>query len=315
MLKLLFVFVLALVGIPFAQAQIGGKSVQSFKTQAGITLQKGDTVRIGRGTGSNGSFRYIFIPSNAFTGTPQKFFTSNFAGSAAVIKDLKTTESSMYGIQTVAVIKGEGLLSGCIVINPAEEAGEIRTKSTQRTAAIGTASAPSGSVADELLKLKQLLDAKLITPAEFTTQKNKLLNQKSNTTSEGVITAAGRTQTADDISFKFISATGDRKNQTVTVIVLFTNKAANKSSFNTQVRSCTSVDGEEFALKSGAIGKDRLEKTLFTDAPIRGTYVFAGVLPKVTLIKVMPMPYYFTSPSSHFEQGQIELRDLTIVWK
>ena len=315
MLKSVFTHLLMLAGISLAQAQIVGKSVPSFTTQGGTVLHKGDTVRIGRGSGTNGSLRYIFIPSNVFTGTPQKFFTSNLAGSAALIKDLKTTDSGTYGIQTVAVIKGEGLLSGCIVINPAEEAGEIRTKSAQRLVATAAAPTSSGSVTDELLKLKQLLDAKLITPAEFAAQKNRLLKQQVDAVPSKTNELSGKIQTANDLVFKLVSAVGDRKSQMVTVTVAFTNKAANKTDFNTSVQSCTNADGDEFRLKSSLVGKG-YEVTLFTDAPTKGTYSFGGILPKTSSIKLLSIPYrYRNEASSRSEEGQVEFRDISIVWK
>lgn len=312
-------YLIALTGLFFSssivQAQISGKSILSFTTQSGAILHKGDTVRIGRGSDANGSFRYIFIPSNIFTGTPQKFFTSNFAGSAVLIKDLKTTDSGAYGIQTVAVIKGEGLLSGCIIINPAEEAGELRTKSARRPAATTTAPVTSTNVTDELIKLKQLLDAKVLTPAEFAVQKNRLLKQQVDGVSTKPDDVSGKTQTASDIDFKLVSAVGDKKNQTVTVVISFTNKIANKTDFATRIQSCTNPEGEEFALKTGMVGKDGSGKTLFTDAPLRGTYVFAGIMSKTSTIKVLPVPYGYTAPNSRYEQGQVEFRNISINWK
>jgi|GEM_PF-1198045 len=317
MLKSLAVFVLILVGASSAQAQIPGKSVQSFTTRGGTVFHKGDTVKIGRGTGVNGSFRYIAIPANVFTGQPQKPFTSNFAGSAVVIKDLKAKDSGPDGIQTMAVIKGEGLLSGCILINPAEEAGEIRTKYVLRPKATLAPAAPiaSANITDELLKLKQLLDAKVLTPAEFAAQKNRLLNQQGSAVAAKTSELSGKTQTENDITFKLVSASGDTKNQTVTITLSFNNAAANKTNFNTQIRSCSSPDGEEFSLKAGMIGNDTGSKTLFTGAPIRGTYVFAGILPKVNAIKLLAVPYHYYTPSSKYEEGQVEFRDIFINWK
>ena len=315
MLKFTFVLLLSLIGALFAQAQIVGKSISSFTTKDGLVLHKGDTVRVGKGSDKNGSFRYIFIPSNAFTGTPQKFFTSNLAGSAVLIKDLKSTESSMYGIQTVAVIKGEGLLNGCIVINPAEDAGEIRTKPVQSPTTAAITPVASANIADELIKLKQLLDAKVLTQAEFTAQKERLLKQQADVVPNKIDAISAKKQTDNDITFKLINAVGDKKNQTVTVSILLTNSAANKKDFNTQIKSCTSLDGEEFTLQSGMVGNDRYNKTLFTDAPIKATYIFSGILPKVDKIKLLPIPYYYSSPSSHYTEGQVELRDIPINWK
>lgn len=314
MLKYSFTFLLFLFEASFAQAQISGKSVSSFTTQSGTVLHVGDTVRVGRGSGTNGSFKYIFIPSNVFTGSPQKFFTSNFTGSTARINDLKATNSSTYGTQTVAVIKGEGLLSGCIVINPAEDAGELRTKPVQRSVA-ASAAPVSANVTDELIKLKQLLDAKVLTPAEFTAQKNRLLKQQADVAPSKISEVSEKSQTANEIYFKVVSAVGNRKDQTVTVTLRITNKDANKATFNTNVRSCTSDEGDVFTLRSSAVGAGA-NITLFTDAPVKATYTFAGILPKISSIKLLAVPFgYINQASNSYEQGQIELRDISIIWK
>ncbi|MEJ7662855.1 MAG: SHOCT domain-containing protein [Hymenobacter sp.] len=200
-----------------------------------------------------------------------------------------------------------------------EDAGEIRTKRIQSPTIASTAPAASTNIADELIKLKQLLDAKVLTQAEFTAQKNRLLKQQVDATSSKTDETPGKllgnTQTDDDIIFKVISEVGNRKNQTVTVILSFTNKAANKNSFNSNIRSCTSADGEEFVLQRGMVGNDGSSKTLFTDAPIKGTYVFAGILPKVNLIKLFPVPYGYSSPNLGYKTGQVEFRDISISWK
>ena len=298
-----------------AQAQISGKSITSFTTEAGKMLHVGDTVRIGRGSGVNGAFRYVFIPSNMFTGTPQKFFTSDFAGSAARIKDLKVTESSTYGIQTVAVIKGDGLLSGCIVINSAENAGELRTKPVARPVAAAAAPAPV-NVTDELIKLKKLFDAKVLTQAEFTTQKNRLLNQQVNDVAGKADDMSAKKQVGNDIDFRLVSAVGDKRNQTVTVTISFTNEAANKANFRNNVRSCTSTDGDEFILKSGMMGTGGGFITLFTGAPLKGTFIFGGILPRVTVIKLMAFPYRYTNQANSSEEGgQVEFRNIAVIWK
>lgn len=307
-------YLAALIGLLFtsslAQAQITGKSVPSFTTQSGTVFQIGDTVRIGRGSSANGSFRYIYLPANVFTGSAQKFFDSSFAGTSIPIKDLRRTNVD----KTVAVIKGEGLLSGCIDLNLAEEVGEIRTKAAQRPkAAPAVAVVASTNVTDELIKLKQLLDAKVLTPAEFTVQKNKLLKQQVGGVSTKPNDVSGKTQTQNDITFELLSATGDKKNQTVTVVIKITNKAANKEGFTTMIQSFSTPDGEEFAIKSSMIGRDGGFKTLSTDAPIRGTYVFGGILPKVTIIRMLAVPYQLLK--GMYETYRVEFRDISIDWK
>ena len=130
--------------------------------------------------------------------------------------------------------------------------------------------------------------------------------------SSGSSSFAAQTQTDNDISFKVTSVIGDRKNQTVIVTVIVTNKAANKEGYSTNVSSFTSEEGEEFKLKSVLIGKDPYPKTIFTDAPLKTTYVFEGILPKVDKIKLLPFKYVWNLGG---KIGQVEFRDLPITWR
>jgi hypothetical protein len=161
-----------------SQAQITGKSVPEFKTTAGTVVHVGDTLRLGRGALPSGEFQYVFVPDNVFTGSKRLNFTSQMSNLSVRVKDLRFQHSANFGDKTVAVIRAN-TLNGCVDLNAAEDAGEIITVNTRRaaiSAAAGPASAtPVRSTADELLKLKQLYDQKVLTKAEYDAQKEKLL--------------------------------------------------------------------------------------------------------------------------------------------
>jgi len=173
----LFLLSLGLVLAKGAQAQIIGKSVPEFKTTAGTVVHPGDTLRLGRGTSPNGEFQYIYVPENMFTGSHQQNFTSQMNNLYVRVKDIRVQHSRNYGDKTVAVIKAN-TINGCVDLNGAEASGEIITAHT-RTAAVSAAGAagsgPAISTADELAKLKKLYDQKVLTKAEYESQKTKLL--------------------------------------------------------------------------------------------------------------------------------------------
>ena len=50
------------------QAQIIGKSIPEFTTSAGPVVHASDTLHLGRGTLPDGSFQYVYVPENVFTG-------------------------------------------------------------------------------------------------------------------------------------------------------------------------------------------------------------------------------------------------------
>ncbi len=160
------------------QAQIVGKSVPTFTTTAGTVVHVSDTLRLGRGSLPTGEFQYVFVPDNVFTGSKRLNFTSQMSNLSVRVKDIRSQHSANFGDKTVAVIRAN-TINGCVDLNAAEDAGEIITAKTRRSAVSAAAgqvsAAPVRSTADELLKLKQLYDQKVLTKAEYDAQKAKLL--------------------------------------------------------------------------------------------------------------------------------------------
>ena len=174
-MKQLFALVAITCGTVLAsQAQIVGKSVPTYTTKAGTTVQKGDTLRLGRGTLPTGEFQFIYVPANALLGSPQVNFSSQLNNLFVVVKDLRLQHSKMYGDKTVAVIKAN-TINGCVDLDGAEQAGEIITANTRKTAVSAAGGSPAVSTADELAKLKKLYDEKVLTKQEYEAQKAKLL--------------------------------------------------------------------------------------------------------------------------------------------
>jgi hypothetical protein len=152
-------------------SQIGGDVIETpYKATDGTVFNAGDTIKLGLGTMNNGSFNYVYQPANYFTGTPQQNLSSAWNGYKFKIIELRNLGNKRNGYKTVAIIKTSALLKGIIDIESAITSGEIVTKSNQKNP-----SAPQTGVADELIKLKQLLDAGVINQAEFDSQKAKLL--------------------------------------------------------------------------------------------------------------------------------------------
>jgi hypothetical protein len=174
-MKKLLLAGLLLAGAP-ALAQIPGTSVPTYTTKLGTTFQKGDTLHLAMGKADNGSYRYAYLPANGWIGTPQTQLGSSWNNLNPVVKDIRVQKTVRnMSPRTVAVI-GTGGINACVDLESAEGAGEIITRNNQQKAA-PVSSAALVSVADELLKLKKLLDAGAITQAEFDAQKAKLLSR------------------------------------------------------------------------------------------------------------------------------------------
>jgi len=152
-------------------AQIPGKSIAEYVTKQGTTFRKGDTLQLGLGTDIGGRFKYASVPPNLFVGTGTMPFNANYANQRMIIKDIRVQNMNKHmAPRTVAVVSSGGL-NGSVDVDAAEEAGEIKTAANRSRAVVPS----TGGVADELLKLKKLLDANVITQQEFDAQKAKLL--------------------------------------------------------------------------------------------------------------------------------------------
>jgi hypothetical protein len=163
-----FLLMVGLLGggtINHALAQAPGAPIPRYATKSGAVYRTGEVIKLVTGTGGDGTFKYVYIPANAWLGFPRQAIGAKWANKPLIIKELRqqpaTPDSSAKAI-TVAVLSTKGL-DASVDLEQAEATGEIER--------------PIASVADELLKLKQLLDAGVLTPSEFATQKAKVLGR------------------------------------------------------------------------------------------------------------------------------------------
>ncbi|MFD0749400.1 SHOCT domain-containing protein [Mucilaginibacter calamicampi] len=168
MKKIIIAIFCLLPFISFAQSE--------YKASNGKTYRIGDTVKVALGSMPDGNFKYITASQPAFL-PPRRSGNDlsarkDFAHSNAVIKKIKTgSRFTDSGNKIILVVKGNGLVNFDVWIEEAIAACEVTPCATTTN----TASTPATGVADELLKLKKLLDAGALTQAEFNAQKKKLL--------------------------------------------------------------------------------------------------------------------------------------------
>lgn len=147
----------------------------------GTVFTVGDTVRLGTGSYSNGEFNYIYSLAT-FMDAQQHYLSPAWNDKFVIIDKFQTSGSDKMGY-TMHIIFKHGKLDCAIQLESAIKAGEVVTAASKKKAEeknkpiiIQTGSAPS--LADELRKLKELLDSGILTQAEFDAQKKKLLEGK-----------------------------------------------------------------------------------------------------------------------------------------
>lgn len=143
-----------------------GQRVDGPVTWAGITLQENDTLHFSQGTLTNGQFRFLYDNSG------QHIDGSNYN---LLIKKFEVRQVNNGQVKNYIILRWP---YGIVNAHVSDLSGAIN--SGELTAANGKVlGKPQAvpSVADELLKLKQLLDGGVLTQQEFDEQKTKLLKQ------------------------------------------------------------------------------------------------------------------------------------------
>lgn len=162
MKKLLFL-------ILFIPAALKGQSLTEYKAANNKIYHVGDTVKLGKGSSPSGDFLYLEmnpgLSSPFLTHGHNMNIDKTYANSSIIIKKIK--QGSIRGVQKSWFVIAMPLGSLSLYIDDAISACEVvpcQTKSLENI-----------TVADEILKLKKLLDAGAITQAEYDMQKKKLL--------------------------------------------------------------------------------------------------------------------------------------------
>lgn len=156
-------------------AQIPGKKSDDPVKIGEIEIKTGDILNLGRGSDPRtGDFVFIYQPPNYIAGIEEIKLDKMYAGSEIEIKHFKIYSRKKIGEKTFAVINIGGL-NNAIELEAAINAGEIVAINGKPVGDHDQGDQSSVSVADELIKLKELLDQGVITKEEFESQKAKLL--------------------------------------------------------------------------------------------------------------------------------------------
>jgi Short C-terminal domain len=151
----------------------------TYKAKNGMTFKTGDELVLGYGSNFNKDFRYVVTGLNSMAG-PMQGIGAPWHSKKFKIKKIKEMGNEKRG-KTYYLVIGAGLMNFWVDAEAAMEFEEIiypeeykpkKTEVPQQT--------PTTSVADEILKLKKLLDDGILTKEEFEIQKKKILEKSGN---------------------------------------------------------------------------------------------------------------------------------------
>ena len=159
-----------------------GENKDDYKASNGITYHIGDTIKLGRGSATNGDFRFLQMGGwaavagyNSNAGSSQFNIGKSYSGLNVILRKIK--EQRFKGATKITFVVGGGNITNYnLMIEDAIATCEIADciEKVQKVEIIN-----QSSRLDELKKLKELLDAGAITKDEYEVEKRKLLDAKN----------------------------------------------------------------------------------------------------------------------------------------
>jgi hypothetical protein len=151
-------------------------------TSSGYRVVIGQDVKLGTGTLPYGDFKYIGFSQTSFMGSNnprQQTVGKNWSGHLFKVKRFRVDGNKKRGYTYRLILGGGNIVNYECDIERAIAAGEIIVPDEFKPKSNIVVEVKSKiSIADELGKLKKLLDEGVLTQAEYDLEKKKLLEQK-----------------------------------------------------------------------------------------------------------------------------------------
>lgn len=167
MRSIISIFILLMPAMIFAQ-----RKNDSLVTSIGWVINKGDTITLGLGSMPDGGYKYIQISEAASFG--DEHLSNRYSGKSFEVFKIKVFRGRQvpvikYGNSKLLGQRWDVEIEGAIANNEIVVPEKFRKKQDAPPA--------SASKADEIAKLKKLLDDGALTKEEFEAEKKKILNK------------------------------------------------------------------------------------------------------------------------------------------
>jgi hypothetical protein len=173
--------IIILFALPFicsAQDELPRVVKDTLFTTSGFRMIAGTDVKLGTGTLPNGDFKYVAISSASWANISDPSMSKSgigrrYNGHMVHVKKFRKEGNKKRGYVYYAVVGGGNIVNYDIDVESAIATGELVVPDEFKPKAAAGNSTPS--TADELKKLKDLLDGGAITKDEYDSAKKKIL--------------------------------------------------------------------------------------------------------------------------------------------
>lgn len=150
-------------------------------TTCGYKIVEGSDIKLGAGSLPNGDFKYIAISAGSWANLMDPSMAKNgigrrYSGHLLRVKRFRKDGSKKRGFTYTLIVGGGNIANYDCDIENAIASGEVVIPDEFKHPPLSSSS-PASSPADELKKLKELLDAGAITQGEYDSTKKKILDR------------------------------------------------------------------------------------------------------------------------------------------
>jgi len=159
--------IILLLAVIVLSSQVHAQRLQEYKASNGIVYKEKDTVKLGLGSGFQGTFVHLKM-GGFMTGSVTQI-GSVYSNTAVTIKKIR--KYKMKGAENILFVVGGGNITNYnLLIEPAIQTCEVLPCKENSTTTIS-----QSDKYDKLAKLKKLFDDGVLTQSEYEIEKQKIL--------------------------------------------------------------------------------------------------------------------------------------------